>query len=162
MLAVGEFFVRARSACHIARRRRVLIRPKAERSMLAVGELFVWARSARSQARSACVIARRRRALPPRGTKTSTPTAEGRWGAANLSAKPKVRRPPQALVTKPLVYNKPVLLHAILFSSIRLKRNKVKGQHKKHLSILINIYICVTSNMIETLDASYTIVIGLK
>ena len=64
--------------------------------MLAVGELFVWARSARSQARSACVIARRRLALPPRGTKTSTPTAEGRWGAANLSAKPKVRRPPQA------------------------------------------------------------------
>ena len=65
-LAVGEFFVRARiarslRACHIARRRRVLIRPKAERSLLAVGELFVWARSARSQARSACVIARRRR-----------------------------------------------------------------------------------------------------
>ena len=110
LLAVGELFVRARSArsqarsaCHIARRRRVLIRPKAERSMLAVGELFVWARSARSQARSACVIARRRRALPPRGTKTSTPTAEGRWGAANLSAKPKVRRPPQALAAKPLV-----------------------------------------------------------
>ena len=74
----------------------VFIRLKAERSMLAVGELFVWARSARSQARSACVIARRRLALPPRGTKTSTPTAEGRWGAANLSAKPKVRRPPQA------------------------------------------------------------------
>jgi len=35
-----------------------------------------------------------RLALPPLGTKTSTPT--GRWGAANLSAKPKVRRPPQA------------------------------------------------------------------
>ena len=68
-------------------------RPKV---LLAVGELFVRARSARSQARSACVIARRRLALPPRGTKTSTPTAEGRWGAANLSAKPKVRRPPQA------------------------------------------------------------------
>ena len=57
LLAVGELFVRARSArsqarsaCYIARRRRVLIRPKAERSMLAVGELFVWARSARSQA----------------------------------------------------------------------------------------------------------------
>merc|ERR1739842_161030 len=68
-------------------------RPKV---LLAVGELFVRARIARSQARSACVIARRRRALPPRGTKTSPPTAEGRWGAANLSAKPKVRRPPQA------------------------------------------------------------------
>merc|ERR1739842_55237 len=65
-------------------------RPKV---LLAVGELFVRARSARSQARSACVIARRRLAQPPRGTKTSTPTAEGRWGAANLSAKPKVRRP---------------------------------------------------------------------
>ena len=110
MLAIGELFVWARSArsqarspCHIARRGRVFIRPKAERSMLAVGELFVWARSARSQARSACVIARRRLALPPRGTKTSTPTAEGRWGAANLSAKPKVRRPPQALAAKPLV-----------------------------------------------------------
>ena len=75
-------------------------RPKV---LLAVGELFVRARSARSQARSACVIARRRLALPPRGTKTSTPTAEGRWGAANLSAKPKVRRPPQALAAKPLV-----------------------------------------------------------
>ena len=76
--------------------------------MLAVGELFVrvqrarsqaqsarsQAQSARSQAQSACVIARHRRALPPRGTKTSTPTAEGRWGAVNLSAKPKVRRPP--------------------------------------------------------------------
>ena len=60
---------------------------------------------ARSQARSACVIARRRLALPPCGTKTSTPTAEGRWGAANLSAKPKVRRPPQALAAKPLVIN---------------------------------------------------------
>ena len=140
LLAVGELFVRARSArsqarsacviahrrrvsirpkaegfarcrralcsgAHIARRGRVFIRPKAERSMLAVGELFVWARSARSQARSACVIARRRLALPPRGTKTSTPTAEGRWGAANLSAKPKVRRPPQALAAKPLVIN---------------------------------------------------------
>ena len=78
-------------------------RPKV---LLAVGELFVRARSARSQARSACVIARRRLALPPRGTKTSTPTAEGRWGAANLSAKPKVRRPPQALAAKPLVYYK--------------------------------------------------------
>ena len=85
----AEGFARRRralfSGAHIARRGRVFIRPKAERSMLAVGELFVWARSARSQARSACVIARRRRALPPRGTKTSTPTAEG-----------KVRRPPQA------------------------------------------------------------------
>ena len=59
----------ARSAWVIARRRRVLIRLKAERFILA------------------CVIARRRRALPPRGTKTSTPTAEGRWSAANLLAK---------------------------------------------------------------------------
>ena len=65
--------------------------------MLALGELFVWERSARSQARSACVIARRRRALLPRGTKTSTPTAEGRRGAVNLSANPKVRRSPQVL-----------------------------------------------------------------
>ena len=86
MLTVGELFVwarsarsQARSACVIARRRRVSIRPKAEAPVL-----------------RACVIARRRLALPPRGTKTSTPTAEGRWGAANLSAKPKVRRPPQA------------------------------------------------------------------
>ena len=79
--------------------------PRRPKVLLAVGELFVRARSARSQARSACVIARRRLALPPRGTKTSTPTAEGRWGAANLSAKPKVRRPPQALAAKPLVYH---------------------------------------------------------
>ena len=64
VLAVGELFARALSArsqalsaCHIARRMWVSIRPKAERSMLDVGELFVWARSARSQARSACVIA---------------------------------------------------------------------------------------------------------
>ena len=70
LLVVGVLFVRVRSArnqaqsaCHIARRRRILIRPKAERFMLAVGELFVWARSARSQARSACHIARRRRVL---------------------------------------------------------------------------------------------------
>ena len=35
----------------------------------------------------------------------STPPAEGRWGAANLSAKPKVCRPPQALAAKPLVKN---------------------------------------------------------
>ena len=62
-----------REACHIARRRRVFIRPKVERSMLAVGEVFVWARSA--VVRRASVIARRRLALPPRGTKTSTPTA---------------------------------------------------------------------------------------
>ncbi len=33
----------------------------------------------------------------------STPPAEGRWGSANLSVKPKVRRPPQALAAKPLV-----------------------------------------------------------
>ena len=94
LLAVGELFVRARSAR--SRREAPVLLP-------AEGELFVRARSAHSQARSACVIARRRLALPPRGTKTSTPTAEGRWGAANLSAKPKVRRPPQALAAKPLV-----------------------------------------------------------
>ena len=57
-------------------------------SMLAVGELFVWARSARSQARSACVIARRRRALPPRGTKTSTPAPESSLPAAGASEAP--------------------------------------------------------------------------
>ena len=84
MLAVGEFFVRARSArsqarsacviarrrrvsirpkaehfarrrrsaCHIACRRRVLIRSKAERSILAVVELFVWAQMVRSKKKS--------------------------------------------------------------------------------------------------------------
>ena len=63
MLAVGELIIsgsQAQSACGIARRRRVSIRPKV---LLAIGELFVQAQSARSQARSACHIARRRRVL---------------------------------------------------------------------------------------------------
>ena len=80
LLAVGELFVRARSArsqarsaCVIARRRRVSIRPKVllavgelfvrayARSLnvlLAVGELFVRVRCARSQAQSVCVFVR--------------------------------------------------------------------------------------------------------
>ena len=72
-----RFARRRRSACVIARRRRVSIRPKV---LLAIGELFVRAQSACSQARSAYVIARRRRGLCPCGTKTSTPTAMVRHG----------------------------------------------------------------------------------
>ena len=57
VLAVGELFVRARSACILPAVGGVSIRPKV---LLAVGELFVWARSACSQGRSVYVIARRR------------------------------------------------------------------------------------------------------
>merc|ERR1739842_134117 len=54
--SVGELFVRARTACVIARHRRVSIRPKAER----------FSRSRRVLC-FACVIPTRRRALPPLG-----------------------------------------------------------------------------------------------
>ena len=103
-LAVGKLSVQARSALSqvrsiyvIARRRRVLIRPKAERfarrrRAVCLGEKrlhSVWYRLPIFflPATVGC--------LAPRGTKHP----EGRWDDANLSAKQKVRRPLQALVT---------------------------------------------------------------
>ena len=71
LCAIGELCVRARraryqmrSACVIARRKRVsiqsMVEPFVRRILLAVGYIFVRARSAISQGRNACVIARRR------------------------------------------------------------------------------------------------------
>ena len=78
MLAIGELFIRALSACFIVRRRRVLSRPMVER------------------------FARRRRALCPGAKRRADcrPKAEKLLPASSwdLGPRQEVRRPPQPLV----------------------------------------------------------------